>query len=157
MSVSMPATVARDGSLLARLETIRAALGGFPQSLLELGMRVAVAATFFKSGLTKIASWETTVSLFAEEYRLPLLPPELAATLGTAAELSAPVLVAFGLFARFGAAALLGMTFVIQFLVYPANWAEHLMWGSILAWVLTRGPGAISIDRLIARHLFGRD
>ena len=156
MSVSTM-TSARDGSLVARLDAIRAALGAFPQSILELGMRVAVAAVFFKSGLTKIASWETTLSLFEEEYKLPILPTEVAAVLGTAAELSAPVLLALGLFARLGAAALLGMTFVIQFLVYPANWAEHLMWGSILAWVLTRGPGAISIDRLIARHLYGRD
>jgi putative oxidoreductase len=147
----------RDGSFVARLEALRDALGAFPLWLLELGMRVSVAAVFFKSGLTKIASWETTLSLFADEYRLPLLPTELAAVLGTATELSAPVLLAFGLFARFGAAALLGMTLVIQFLVYPANWAEHLMWGTILAGVVSRGPGALSLDRLIARHLFGRD
>ena len=62
----------------------------------------------------------------------------------------------FGLFARLGAAALLAMTLVIQFLVYPANWPEHLMWASILAYVLSRGPGALSIDLIIAFNLFGR-
>jgi len=71
-------------------------------------------------------------------------------------ELTAPVLLVFGIFARFGAAALLAMTLTIQFLVYPANWPEHLMWASILAYVLTRGPGVLSIDRLIALNLFGR-
>ena len=94
--------------------------------------------------------------LFREEYRLPLLPPEIAAYLGTAVELSAPILLVLGLLARLSAAALLAMTLVIQFLVYPANWPEHLMWASILAYVMTRGPGALSIDRAIAFNLFGR-
>jgi len=76
--------------------------------------------------------------------------------MGTAVELSAPVLLVFGLFARLGAAALLAMTLTIQFLVYPGNWPEHLMWASILAYVLTRGPGTLSIDRVIAFNLFGR-
>ena len=66
--------------------------------------------------------------------------------MGTAVELSAPVLLVLGLFARFGAAALLVMTLTIQFLVYPGNWPEHLMWASILAYVLTRGPGR-AVDR----------
>jgi putative oxidoreductase len=61
-----------------------------------------------------------------------------------------------GIFARFGAAALLVMTLTIQFLVYPANWPEHLMWASILAYVVSRGPGAFSIDRIVAFNLFGR-
>ena len=67
-----------------------------------------------------------------------------------------PVLLVLGLFARLGAAALLTMTLVIQFLVYPENWPEHLMWASILAYVLSRGAGKLSIDRLIAFNLFGR-
>ena len=118
--------------------------------------RVSVAAVFFKSGLVKIQSWESTVGLFRDEYKLPVLPPELAAWMGTALELSAPVLIVLGLFARLGALALLAMTFVIQFVVYPENWAEHLMWASLLAWIVSRGPGAISIYRLIALRLFGR-
>ena len=141
---------------VSRLAALRHTARRFPLSLLELGMRVAVGATFFKSGMNKLESFDTAILLFREEYRLPLLPPEIAAYMGTTVELSAPVLLVFGLFARFGAAALLVMTLTIQFLVYPANWPEHLMWASILAYVLTRGPGVLSIDRLIALNLFGR-
>ncbi|MGQ0585235.1 MAG: DoxX family protein [Reyranella sp.] len=145
-----------ENRLVARLAALRATAGRFPLSLLELGMRVAVGATFFKSGMNKFQSFDTAIELFREEYRLPLLPPEIAAWMGTAVELSAPVLLVLGVFARFGAAALLVVTLVIQFLVYPGNWPEHLMWASILAYVVTRGPGKLSIDRLIAFNLFGR-
>jgi len=141
---------------VSRLAALRAAGNRFPLSVLELGMRVAIGATFFRSGMNKFESFDTAIELFREEYRLPLLPPEIAATLGTAAELEVPVLLVLGLFARLGAAALLTMTAVIQFLVYPGNWPEHLMWASILAYVLTRGPGTLSIDRIIAFNLFGR-
>lgn len=141
---------------VARLEALRATARHFPLSPIEFGMRLAVGAVFFRSGMNKAESFDSAVTLFREEYRLPLLPPELAAYLGTAVELTAPVLLVLGLFARLGAAALLAMTLVIQFLVYPANWPEHLMWASILAYVLTRGAGALSIDRLIAFNLFGR-
>jgi putative oxidoreductase len=140
----------------ARLDALRTTARRFPLPLLEFGMRLAVGATFFKSGMNKFQSFDTAIVLFREEYRLPLLPPEIAATLGTTVELAAPVLLGLGLFARLGAAALLVMTLTIQFLVYPANWPEHLMWASILAYVLTRGPGALSIDRVIAFNLFGR-
>ena len=145
-----------ESRLVARLAALRATAGRFPLSLLELGMRVAVGATFFRSGMNKFESFDTAIELFREEYRLPLLPPEIAAYMGTAVELFAPVLLVLGVFARFGAAALLVMTLTIQFLVYPGNWPEHLMWASILAYVLTRGPGRLSIDRLIAFNLFGR-
>jgi putative oxidoreductase len=141
--------------LFARLERARTAAGRFPLSLVEFGMRLAVGATFFRSGMNKFQSFDTAITLFREEYRLPLLPPELAAYMGTTVELSAPVLLVLGLFARLGAAALLVMTLTIQFLVYPENWPEHLMWASILAYVLSRGPGALSIDRVIAFNLFG--
>lgn len=143
-------------SLFARLDRARRAAGRFPLSLIEFGMRLAVGATFFRSGMNKFQSFDTAITLFREEYRLPLLPPELAAYMGTVVELSAPVLLVLGLFARLGAAALLVMTLTIQFLVYPENWPEHLMWASILAYVLSRGPGALSIDRVIAFNLFGR-
>jgi putative oxidoreductase len=145
-----------DNSLIARLDMLRTAAERFPLSLIELGMRLAVGATFFRSGLNKLESFDTAITLFRDEYRLPLLPPELAAYMGTTVELGAPVLLVLGLFARLGAAALLTMTLVIQFLVYPANWPEHLMWASILAYVLSRGAGKLSIDRLIAFNLFGR-
>ncbi len=144
------------GGLVSRLEVVRERLSSVPEALFTLLFRVSVAAVFFKSGLVKIQSWESTVGLFRDEYKLPILTPELAAWMGTALELTAPVLIVLGLFARLGAFALLAMTFVIQFLVYPENWAEHLMWASLLAWIVSRGPGAISIDRMIALRLFGR-
>lgn len=143
-------------NLCTRLDRARSVAGQFPLSLIEFGMRLAVGATFFRSGMNKFQSFDTAITLFREEYRLPLLPPELAAYMGTAVELGAPVLLVLGLFARLGAAALLVMTLTIQFLVYPENWPEHLMWASILAYVLSRGAGAISIDRVIAFNLFGR-
>ncbi len=145
-----------ESRFVARLAAFRDTARRFPLALLELGMRVAVGATFFKSGLNKFQSFDTAIELFREEYRLPLLPPEIAAYMGTTVELSAPVLLVFGLFARLGAAALLAMTLTIQFLVYPGNWPEHLMWASILAYVVTRGAGKLSIDRIIAFNLFGR-
>jgi putative oxidoreductase len=128
-------------------------LGRFPLPLLQLMFRVAVAAVFFKSGLTKIASWELTLQLFQDEYAVPLLPVPLAATLATATELSMPVLLVFGLAARLAALPLLGMTLVIQLFVYPENWAEHLMWASLLLFIVTRGAGALSLDHLIRRAL----
>jgi putative oxidoreductase len=145
-----------ESNMVTRLDRLRTTAGRFPLSLIEFGMRLAVGATFFRSGMNKVESFDTAITLFREEYRLPFLPPELAAYLGTAVELSASVLLVLGLFARLGAAAVLAMTLVIQFLVYPENWPEHLMWASILAYVLSRGPGALSIDRIIAFRLFGR-
>ncbi len=126
-------------------------LGHFPRSLIELGLRAGVGAVFFKSGLSKIANWELTVQLFADEYAVPVLPPELAAYLATTAELVCPVLLVLGLAARFGALALLGMTAVIQIFVYPESWAEHLLWASVFVYVLTQGAGKLSVDHVIKR------
>ena len=147
---------AHGSRFVGRLAALRATTARFPLSVLEFGMRLAVGATFFKSGLNKFQSFDTAITLFREEYRLPLLPPEIAAYMGTTVELCAPVLLVLGLFARLGAAALLAMTLTIQLLVYPENWPEHLMWASILAYVLTRGPGALSFDSIVAFNLFGR-
>jgi putative oxidoreductase len=149
-------TVPAESRFVQRLDTLRTSARRFPLSLLEFGMRLAVGATFFKSGMLKYQSFDNAIALFRDEYRLPVLPPELAAYMGTTVELTAPVLLVLGVFARVGAAALLAMTLTIQFLVYPENWPEHLMWGSILAYVLSRGPGALSIDRVIALNLFAR-
>lgn len=148
---------ASDTPLIRHVATVRELLGRFPLSVIEVAMRVGVASVFFKSGLTKIASWDLTVQLFADEYRVPLLPPDVAAYLGTFNELVCSTMVALGIAARFGAAALLGMTLVIQTFVYPENWSEHLLWASILAYVLTRGAGVLSVDRLVARSLFHGD
>jgi putative oxidoreductase len=150
------AAVAPDHGAFHRIERVRAALEATPLSIVQLLARIGVAAVFFKSGMTKIASWEFTLMLFREEYRVPLLPPEIAAPLATATELSMPVLLAIGLFSRLATLPLLGMVGVIQLFVYPQSWAEHLTWAALLLVILTRGPGAISLDRLIAPLLFAR-
>lgn len=126
-------------------------LGRIPESLLLLLLRIGVGMVFWKAGLTKIRSWESTIFLFAEEYRVPLLSPELAAWLGTVAELGGAVALFAGLATRFGALALLGLVAVIQLFVYPALWSEHIFWLAALLILLARGPGAISADHLLAR------
>lgn len=121
----------------------------FPRWLQQLLFRLAVASVFLKAGLTKIASWESTVALFRDEYQVPVLPAELAAALATTFELGCSTLLILGLGTRIAALPLLGMIGVIQLFVYPGAWAEHLTWGSILVAVLTRGAGAASLDRLL--------
>ena len=120
----------------------------FPHWLQQLLFRLAVGSVFLKAGLTKVASWESTVALFRDEYQVPVLPPEAAAALATTFELGCSTLLIVGLGTRLAAVPLLGMIAVIQLFVYPSAWAEHLTWGSILAAVLTRGAGAASLDRL---------
>jgi putative oxidoreductase len=126
-----------------------------PLSLVQLAARVAVAHVFWQSAQTKLASWPVTLQLFAMEYRLPLIDPAVAAPLATAAEITGSVLIFFGLFARLGALALLGVTATIQIFVYPQNWAEHLLWASLLLLILARGAGVVSLDH-IAGRLFRR-
>ena len=132
-------------ALIARLERV-------PPAVPELGLRLGVALAFWRSGNVKLASWSSTLQLFANEYRVPLLPPEVAATLATTVELTAPILLLLGLATRLGAAAMLGMTLVIQIFVYPENYPDHLLWAGPLLYLILRGPGAISIDHLIRRR-----
>lgn len=127
--------------------------GRFPVTILSLMMRVAIGMVFLKSGLTKIASWDITISLFQDEYMVPLLPPELAAYLAAATELGCSALIFAGLATRLAALPLLGMTLVIQTFVYPQNWIEHLTWASMLLFLITRGPGMLSVDHVIRRRL----
>src|SRR5207249_4259017 len=102
-----------------------------------------------KAGLTKVASWETTVALFRDEYRVPVFPPEIAASMAASFELGCSALLIAGLATRVATLPLLGMLAVIQTFVYPSAWADHLTWGSILVAILTSGPGRASIDRLL--------
>ncbi len=139
-------------------------LAQFPMALILLMLRIGVGMVFWKSGLTKVVTTESglpvlpiqladsAVTLFETEYQVPLLPPDLAAWLAALNELAMPLLLILGLASRVSAAALLGMTLVIQFFVYPGNWAEHLFWAGALAIILTRGAGAISLDALLARR-----
>ncbi len=128
----------------------------FPLSLLQLAFRISLAAVFWKSGLTKIASWDITLLLFYNEYPVPLLGPETAALLATAVELGGAVLIALGLLTRLAALPLLGLVFVIQVFVYTENWVEHLGWAAMLLFLVTRGGGALSLDRLQRPQLLGR-
>ena len=128
----------------------------FPLSVLLLVFRFSIGSVFWHAGLTKIASWQTTVVLFQNEYKVPLLPPELAAYMATTVELTCPVLLVLGLAARLATLPMLAQTFVIEAFVYPEDWIEHLTWASMLLLILTRGPGALSIDHWLARRFFGR-
>ena len=131
--------------------TVREWLERMPLSLVQLAMRIGVGAVFFKAGLLKYNSWEFTVKLFEDEYRVPLLDPTVAARIAMVQELTIPILLFLGLATRVATVPLLGMIAVIQTFVYPAAWTEHLVWASILVFLLSRGPGVLSIDYLVGR------
>jgi putative oxidoreductase len=131
-------------------------LNSLPLSLVQLVSRLAVAHVFWQSSQSKLASWPATIQLFRLEYRLPLLDPEVAATLATAAELTGCVLIFFGLFSRLAALLLFGVIATIQLLVYPENWPDHLLWTAPLLLIFARGPGMISLDYPAGRLLLPR-
>ncbi len=126
--------------------------------LIALAARIGIGAIFFISGRTKVEGWltltDTTFLLFREDYALPLIPPEWAAYLATWAEHLFPVLLVLGLATRLSAAALLGMTAVIQLLVYPSAWPTHLTWAVPLLYLLGRGAGRVSVDYWLGRRAF---
>jgi len=127
-------------------------LSALPMDLvLAPAARLAMAAVFWLSGRTKVEGWLTVsdnaVTLFAQEYKLPLFPPELAAHAAAYAEHLLPVLLVLGLFTRWSALSLLGMTAVIQVLVYPDAWPTHLTWAVPLIYLAWRGGGVVSLDR----------
>jgi putative oxidoreductase len=143
-----------------------------PNALLGLVARFSIAAVFWKSGQTKVEGFaldmvsgtfewgiprlsENAVYLFREEYRLPLLSPELAATMATVGEHVLPVLLLLGLATRLSALGLLGMTAVIQVFVYPDAYATHGTWAAVLLYLMAHGPGRWSLDAWVGRRLFG--
>jgi len=132
---------------IRRLESV-------PYAFLAIPLRLAVATVFWNSAMTKLANWDTAVALFADEYKVPLLPPELAATMAVSIELTAPVLLVLGLATRATALVLLGMTAVIEIFVYPLAWPTHIQWAAMLLVLLCRGAGALSLDQWI-RGRFG--
>ncbi len=123
--------------------------------LADLALRLWVAHVFWKSGLTKIQSFETTVFLFTHEYHVPLLSPQIAATLGTFTELFFPVLLALGLAGRFSAAVLFIFN-IVAVISYPDlnefGLEQHQIWGLMLLVLVLHGPGKLSIDHWIARR-----
>ena len=127
--------------------------GWVGDSALSLGARVALGAIFFMSGRTKVEGFLTitdgTYALFRDEYKVPLLPPEIAAHLATYAEHFLPVMLVLGLFTRLSALGVLGMTAVIQLFVYPDAWPTHLSWITLALYVASRGAGRVSLDRAL--------
>lgn len=124
----------------------------FPLSFILLGARVAMWNVFWFSGRTKVDGWafwrptDSAVALFADEYRLPLLPPEVAAVMASSFEHIFAVLLLVGLFTRWAAMFLLAMVAVIAVFVYPSHWGEHLLWVVCLLLLVTRGGGRFSLS-----------
>lgn len=124
-----------------------------PDELLLLVARLGIAAIFFLSGRTKVEGiitiTDSTYELFRTEYALPIIPPDLTATMATWAEHLFPTLLVLGLFTRLSALALLCMTLVIQTFVYPDAWPTHLSWAAILLPLVALGGGIFSMDSLL--------
>lgn len=144
-------------NLICKIEGHATKLAGVAHNLRDLPLlaaRLYIAKVFFAAGLTKISNWESTVSLFAYEYNVPVLPPEIAAYMATAGELTLPILLVLGFFTPLAALGLFVMTMVIELLVYPGT-TEHYYWMLILAILVTQGGGRISLDAMM-RKILGR-
>ena len=125
-----------------------------------LAFRIYVAWMFFESGLVKIQSWSSTVSLFETEYQVPILSPEWAAYLATGAELILPVLLVFGCLTRPAALGLFVLN-IVAVIAYPYLWTvagaggfwQHVTWGTMLWVVFVFGPGRFALDSLWSQRL----
>ena len=137
---------------LELINRVRYWLERVPYTVLAIPLRLAVATIFWNSAMTKLANWDTAVALFVDEYRLPLLPPEVAAYIAATIERTTPVLLVLGLLTRPAAAVLLAMTLVIEVFVYPLAWPTHIQWAAMLLVLLCRGAGKLSIDHLLRRR-----
>ncbi len=135
---------------------LRSWLEAVPYWVLALPLRFGVAWIFWNSAQVKLINWPRTIELFTDEYRVPLLPPEWAASMALSIELVCPILLALGLFTRAAVLVLLGMTPVIQAFVYPDGWPTHLQWTAMMLVLLCRGAGAISLDHLLWRRYGAR-
>jgi putative oxidoreductase len=138
---------------LALMQRAVGLLDRVPYTLLALPLRAAAATVFWNSAQAKLANWDTTIELFTDDYKVPLLPPEIAANMALGIELTMPVLLVLGLLTRAAALVLLGMTAVIEIFVYPQAWPTHIQWASILLVLLCRGPGKLSLDHVLWRRL----
>lgn len=141
---------ARIAGILARLESVSY------ETLVSTPARIFIAATFWLSGRTKVDGLltvnDSAFFLFQSEYDLPVIPYRIAAYLATYAEHLFPLLLILGLGSRLSASALLVMTLVIEIFVYPDAWATHLGWATALAFIIFRGPGALSIDHYLRKR-----
>jgi putative oxidoreductase len=153
----------------ALLQRAIALLDRIPHGFIALLGRFSIAAVFWKSGQTKVEGLAidivngefsfglprlsgSAVELFRDEFRLPLIAPELAAPLAAFAEHLLPLLILIGLATRFSALALLVMTLTIQLFVYPDAYPTHGVWAAVLLYLIAKGPGTLSIDHLLARR-----
>lgn len=158
MTMIMSKMDAAQGMKVSAAERIRRLydrLGLLPLDVIQLMARFSMAVIFWRSGQTKLANWDLTLQLFANEYKVPVIPPEIAAPMAAAVELSCPVLLVLGLLTRVATLPMIGMTLVIQVFVYPMAWSDHLVWMTLLLLLLSRGPGMFSLDHL-ATKLFAR-
>ena len=140
-------------AIIARAKDITDMIEARLAPVLQLAIRLWIANLFFKSGMTKIADWPSTLFLFEFEYQVPILPTNVAAAMGTTFELTMPILLVLGLGARLAALPLLGMAMIIQFVLGAGNAAfdnvEHFYWMFMLAIIALRGAGPISLDYLL--------
>lgn len=145
---------ARASSLPAKvLLQVRAWLEAVPYSFLAVPLRFGLAWIFWSSAQVKLINWERAVQQFADEFRVPLLPPDVAASMTLAIEIACPVLLVIGLLTRLAVIVLLGMTAVIQIFVFPEAWPTHLQWTAMILVLLCRGAGAFSGDHFLWRWL----
>ena len=146
---------ARSGSVPGRIiQQAIATLDCIPYWFIALAARIFPAAVFWQSGQTKVAGFHlkpSAIALFQNEYQLPLIDPVIAAHISTFSEHFFPILLVIGLATRFSALALLFMTAVIEIFVYPDAWPTHGVWATCFLVVISRGPGWLSLDHLIAR------
>jgi len=142
-------------ALITFVERVIRWLESVPYAVLAIPLRLAVATVFWNSGTTKLANWDAALALFTDEYKVPVLPPELAAYMAATIELTTPVLLVLGLFTRPVALVLLGMTTVIEVFVYPEAWPTHIQWAAMLLVLLCRGAGAFSVDHYLWRRFAG--
>jgi putative oxidoreductase len=150
-----PLAMRSQSGLAALVQGANALMAAIPYWLVALITRISIAAVFWRSGQTKVSGWhltDSTLFLFKDEYKLPLIDPTLAAYLATFAEHFFPILLVIGLATRFSAFALLIMTLVIEIFVYPDAWPTHGTWAACFLILMTQGPGKISLDHLIAQR-----
>ena len=145
----LAASTFRRSRVVALIEDAIGLLERVPYMLLALPLRVGAAAVFWLSGQAHLANWDTTIELFTEEYKVPLLPPDVAAYMAVSIEVAMPVLLVLGLLTRAAALVLIGMTTVIEVFVYPQAWPTHIQWIAMLLVLLCRGPGKLSVDYVL--------
>ena len=151
------AGMSRHGSIVGQIQYVLGWLDSIPYAFIAIPLRLAVADVFWRSAMTKLPSWDMTLALFAQEYKVPLISSEVAAYLSIGLEISCPILLVLGLLTRFAAFLLLGMTAVIEIFVYPEAWPTHIQWAAMLFVLLARGGGGLSVDHWLRRHLIVND